>query len=73
MALKALAMTEGRSARAHRSLGMHHYFRKEYAKAVEHMQRSLELNSFQGRNQDSFKLFRESCFTWLPNCSIKVA
>ena len=50
MALKALAMTEGRSARAHRSLGMHHYFRKEYAKAVEHMQRSLELNSFQGPN-----------------------
>ena len=47
---RALAMTEGRSARAHRALGMHHYFRKEYAKAVEHMARSLELNSFQVRN-----------------------
>ena len=47
---KALAMTEGRSARAHRALGMHFYFRKEYEKAVEHMAKSLELNSFQGRN-----------------------
>ena len=26
---RALAMTEGRSARAHRALGMHHYFREE--------------------------------------------
>ena len=25
---RALAMTEGRSARAHRALGMHHYFRE---------------------------------------------
>ena len=47
---KALEMTEGRSARAHRALGMHHYFRKEYGQAVEHMKLSMELNSFQGQS-----------------------
>ena len=55
--LKALAMSEGRSARAHRALGMHHYFRKEYGKAVEHMTMSLELNSFQGRNSGLIPIF----------------
>ena len=53
---KALAMTEGRSARAHRALGMHYYFRKEYGQAVEHLSRSLELNSFQGRNSGLIRI-----------------
>lgn len=29
------------------SPGLHHYFRKEYAEAVDYFQKSLQLNSFQ--------------------------
>ncbi len=44
---KALEMTGGRSSRAHRALGFHYYYRKDYVTAVEHMKKSLELCSFQ--------------------------
>jgi hypothetical protein len=44
---KALEMTNGRSARAHKSLGYFHYYRKDYKTAVEHMKKSIDISSFQ--------------------------
>lgn len=45
--LKAIEMSNGRSARAYRSLGNFYYQRKDYEKTVEYLEKSLELNSFQ--------------------------
>jgi tetratricopeptide (TPR) repeat protein len=44
---KAIDLSKGRSARAFRSLGTHHFQRKDYEKATEYLGKSLELNCFQ--------------------------
>ena len=44
---KALNLSNNRSARAYRSLGLHHYFNKEYSQCLPFFQQSLDLSSFQ--------------------------
>jgi len=44
---KALEVSKDRSARAYRSLGLHHYNRKEYEECVPLFQKSLDRSSFQ--------------------------
>ena len=44
---KALQLSSNRSARAYRSLGLHHYFNKEYSQSIPFFQKSLDLSSFQ--------------------------
>lgn len=44
---KALAMTDERSARAWRSLGIYYYYHKDYPQAVECMSKSIEVSPFQ--------------------------
>ena len=44
---KALQLSGNRSARAYRSLGLHHYFKKEYSLCIPLFEQSLDLSSFQ--------------------------
>ena len=44
---RALDLSKGKSARAHRSLGYHHYVHKEHKEAVGFYQASLERCSYQ--------------------------
>ena len=44
---KALELSDNKSARAYRSLGLYFYYRQNYEKTVEYLQKSLDLNSFQ--------------------------
>ena len=45
--LKAIELSNKRSARAFRSLGTYHFARKDFEKAEENYHKSLQLNSFQ--------------------------
>ncbi|XP_064473545.1 tetratricopeptide repeat protein 27-like [Ornithodoros turicata] len=45
--LKAWEASGEKSARAQRSLGMHYYRKKEYERAIPHLEKSLEINSLQ--------------------------
>ena len=44
---KALQLSDNKSARAYRSLGLHHYFNKEYSLCIPLFEQSLDLSSFQ--------------------------
>ena len=44
---KALELSENKSARAHRSLGLHCYYQKDYSACIEHFNRSLACSRFQ--------------------------
>ena len=44
---KALELSGDKNARAYRSLGMHHYMRKEFKECVPFFQKSLDRSSFQ--------------------------
>jgi len=44
---KALQITNNKSARAFKSLALHHYFRKEYESSITFFTRSLECSRFQ--------------------------
>ena len=44
---KALELSNNKSARAYRSLGLEHYFKKEYTQSIPLFEKSLELSSFQ--------------------------
>jgi len=44
---KALEISNNKSARAHKSLGLHHYFNRDYAASIEHFNRSLDCSRFQ--------------------------
>ena len=44
---KALKLSNNKSARAYRSLGLHHYFKKEYRLCIPLFEQSLDLSSFQ--------------------------
>merc|ERR1719450_932986 len=44
---KALEISNNKSARAYRSLGLQHYFKKEYKQSIPLFEKSLELSSFQ--------------------------
>lgn len=44
---RALELSNNKSARAYRALGVYYYFRQEYEQAVENLRRSVELNGYQ--------------------------
>ena len=44
---KALEITNNKSARAFKSLGLHHYFRKDYETGIDYFQKSLQCSRFQ--------------------------
>merc|ERR1719225_354484 len=44
---KALNLSNNRSARAYRSIGLHHYFDKDYERCIPLFEKSLDLSSFQ--------------------------
>ena len=44
---KALELSNNKSARAYRSLGLHHYFNKDYSQCIPLFEKSLNLSSFQ--------------------------
>ena len=44
---KALALANNRHARAFKSLGLHYYFAKDYTKAVDYFDQSLQVSRFQ--------------------------
>ena len=43
----ALKLSNNKSARAYRSLGLHHYFSKEYKECIPLFEKSLDLSSCQ--------------------------
>lgn len=45
--LKAWELSDKKSSRAQRSLGMYHYRKREYGEAIPYLERSLELNGLQ--------------------------
>ncbi|QQP58042.1 Tetratricopeptide repeat protein 27like, partial [Caligus rogercresseyi] len=61
---KALDMSNGKFSRAHRSIGYHHYFKKDYKRSIESLKKSLELNGYQQHLRLRLGFAATECEEW---------